>query len=120
MKSFTPRKDAQIMALELYAILCGIDTFKNECSKRNVIIWTDNVGGECALRKQSSKAMDHNRLVHAIWSRTIDCSMGMWINRVPSELNIADGPTRPSEMIGDSILKELGAQNVLCLTPAVP
>ena len=114
MKQFDKRNDDQIMNLELYAILCGLKTFSAECFGCHVSIWTDNVGGECALKKQSAKACDHNKLVHAIWSCAIDLNCSIWFNRVPSALNIADGPTRPDENINCSVLHSMGAKQAVC------
>ena len=100
------------MAYELMAILLAIETFKDKCQNANVRVWTDNIGGECAFRNQSSKSVDHNALVHLVWLCVAKINAGLWIERVPSALNLADGPTRPTEEIGTSILKELGARPV--------
>ena len=111
------RNDDQIMALELYAILAGILSFRDQIRNSNVIIFTDNVGGECALKKQTAKAMDHNMLVHHIWANAAALKSGIWIERVPSAQNIADGPTRPGEEVAMSILNKLQATECMCRLP---
>ena len=103
------RNDDQIMALELYTILFGLGNFNSKVANSNLTILTDNAGGECALRKHAAKAPDHNMLVHKIWVTAASLKIGIWINRVASSLNIADGPTRPWENVGSSLLNKLGA-----------
>ena len=117
VKLFDARSDNQIMALELYAILTGICSFRKHIANKTVRIWTDNVGGECALKKQTAKAQDHNRLVHRIWVLAAQLNCGIWIGRVPSALNIADGPTRPNEAIAMSVLDRLAATEIACKLP---
>ena len=59
-----------------------------------VRVWTDNAGGEGALKKGAAKASDHNFLVHATWLLAAKNNVGLWINRVPTDDNIADEPSR--------------------------
>ena len=114
---FEKRNDDQIMGLELYAIWASLETFERECHGASVRIWTDNVGGEHALHKQSAKSRDHNYIIHKVWKKAAEINAGLWINRVPSSENIADGPTRPDENVGLSLLKHLGATKVHCKLP---
>ena len=106
------RADDQIMAYEIMAILMGIETFKDECCNSVVKVWTDNTGGECALRNKSSAAVDHNMLVHLAWLKAAEISAGLWFERVPTKANIADGPTRPNGNIGLRIMNSIGAVEV--------
>ena len=114
---FEQRNDKQIMGMELLAILAGIETFKDKCQGARVRIWTDNIGGECALRKQACKAVDHNALVHLVWTKAAELNAGLFINRVPSCENIAHGPTRPDEEISSLVLHKLGAARRDCKLP---
>ena len=116
-EKFEQRNDKQIMGMELLAILAGIETFKDKCQGARVRIWTDNIGGECALRKQACKAVDHNALVHLVWTKAAELNAGLFINRVPSCENIADGPTRPDEEISSLVLHKLGAARRDCKLP---
>jgi hypothetical protein len=75
-----------------------------------VRLWTDNQGGEGALRRGSAKAHDHNAVVHAAWLMAAANSIGLFVGRVPSALNVSDGPTRPEGLIASSILSDLGAE----------
>ena len=91
------RDDNQIMGLELLAILVGLETFTHKLKGASVRIWTDNAGGELALKKQAGKASDHNALVHLVWTKAAQINAGLYINRVPSCESIADGPTTPQK-----------------------
>ena len=64
---FDDRSDNQIMAQELLAIVVGLCTFIGNLAGRTVRVWTDNAGGEGALRTGAAKSCDHNLLVHAVW-----------------------------------------------------
>ena len=88
------RKDEQIMAMELIAIVVGLATFMERCRGRCIRVWTDNAGGEGALRKKAAKQSDHNALVHAVWLMAARNNVGLWIERVGTKDNIADDPSR--------------------------
>ena len=88
------RKDEQIMAMELIAIVVGLATVMARCRGRYIRIWTDNARGEGALRKKAAKQSDHNALVHAVWLMAARNNVGLWIERVGTKDNIADDPSR--------------------------
>ena len=77
------------------------------------MIWSDNKGAEGTIRKGGlphkcvrpiasvlyylkgcSKSFDHNSLVHVIWKRCAELRLGIWVERVPTKVNIADDPSR--------------------------
>ena len=109
---FESRNDAQIMCLELLAILMGLETFSERCRGKNIRVWTDNVGSEHALIKQAGRRTDHNAIVHSTWLTAARIGAGLFINRVPTHQNIADGPTRPNKDIAKTLLNVLGAEEV--------
>ncbi len=41
-----------------------------------------------------TRNFDHNSLVHCLWKRFLELRMAVWIERVPTEVNIADDPSR--------------------------
>ena len=89
-----PREDAQIMALELMAILVALRTFGPQLRGQTVRVWSDNVGAECTLRAGTASCIDHNLLVYAVWLEAIRHGLALWFERVPSDDNIADEPSR--------------------------
>jgi len=92
--AFSYREDNQIMGLELLAILVGLITFADILEGYDVRIWTDNAGGEGALRKGASKSTDHNLLVHGTWLFAAKHRIGMFVKRVGTKENCADDPSR--------------------------
>ena len=46
----------------------------------------------------SGKAFDQNAIVHSIWMKLTELGCGAWIERVPTEANIADSPSRRPAM----------------------
>ena len=91
---FTQRADKQIFGLEALAVVLGLESFRDELRDKHVSIYTDNAGVLGALTKGSTKEPDHNTMVHLLWHRIAVDKLGVWFNRVPTDDNIADGPTR--------------------------
>ena len=94
LANFVERRDAQIMGLELLAVVFGLCTFLDDVRGKYVRIYIDNTGGESALEKGAARSADHNLLVHSVWHLGARYGFGIWIERVPSSLNIADEPSR--------------------------
>ena len=108
LEDLAPRRDSQIMALELLAIALGLATFSELLADRRVVIWSDNVGAEGAVRSGRASAWDHSRIIHAMWFLIARTRCSPWFARVPSAENIADLPSR--EEYG--LLRLLGADFV--------
>jgi hypothetical protein len=102
---FRARKDNQIMALELLALALGLSTFGAQCRERRVRLFSDNVGAERCTKKGSAREWDHTALIHSIWLKAARLQAQLWVERVPTEENIADLPSRESY----SLLQRLGA-----------
>ena len=108
---------------ELLAIVLGLASFLPEVKGERVVVYSDNkgcpacaklrlladlcsAGAELSTARGSSKADDHNRIVHDIWTFAWQHRVQLWLERVPSAQNISDSPSR-----GDhQLLSELGAQ----------
>ena len=48
----------------------------------------------------SAKAFDQGCLIHAIWLQLAQLKCGAWVERVPTEENIADHPSRSALVCG--------------------
>ena len=103
---FVERKDKQIFGLETLAVVLGMESFREQLRGKHVTIYTDNVGVQGALTRGSTKEPDHNEMVHLIWRRITCDQVGVWFDRVPTDDNIADGPTRRWTEALDSICAE--------------
>ena len=116
--------DKNIMALELLSILLGVSTFLPYLRGRCVQIWSDNTGAEGSLRKGVGSKVELNSAIHQFWVLAASEKFGVYVDRVPTEVNIADGPSR----VDYGLLRNvLGAQWVEPLVldafladPAVP
>ena len=94
MNAFCPRRDQQIMGQELLAVVFGMSTFLDELRGCCVRVWIDNAAGEAALEKGAAASSDHNVLIHGIWLLAARHGFTIWVERVASEFNIADEPSR--------------------------
>jgi hypothetical protein len=113
IEAYRERNDAQIMTLEIMAILVALTTFSNVLCGASVRVWTDNVGGECTLRKGTAKQEDHNLLVFAVWLQAARIGCSLWFERVGTKDNIADQPSRGY----DEAVTMLGARWVEAVVP---
>ena len=82
MATFQSRQDNQMMGLEVLAVALGLSTFGQRLKGRTIRTWIDNAGGEGALRNGSTRADDHNLLVHAIWLLAARMNSALWVERV--------------------------------------
>ena len=94
LSMFKPRKDNQIMGLELLSISLGMATFEHLMAGRNTIVHSDNTGSESAFRRGTAVSYDHAQLVHAQWTHAAQKNISMWVKRVSTDDNIADLPSR--------------------------
>jgi hypothetical protein len=110
-----PRNDAQIMAWELLSILYGITAFGDLLAGKTFRIWSDNQAGCHSIIRGGAMAADHNLLVHKFWTLCFARRMNPWLEQIPSDDNLADGPTR-SDL---QVCWALGAQQVWAHVPPV-
>ena len=108
MEAFRHRRDNQIMGLELLAISLGLSSFERLLAGRNVIIHCDNSGAESAVRRGTAVSLDHAQLVHAQWTHAAEHGISLWVERVSTDDNIADLPSRNEFQV----LEQAGAQYV--------
>ena len=96
------------------AILLALASFDNLIRGRKVVLYTDK-GAEGTTKKGSAKAIDHNALIHAIWVLALELKTHLWIERVPSKLNLADSPSRYEF----EVMEDIGGKWVHPRLPAV-
>ena len=105
------RADNQITALEIMAIGVGLSTFADLLAGRKVLVFSDNTGAEvrasscaafsliwrgaqAAARKGSCRAWDLGWMIHELWTLAVLNKIHLWIERVASDDNISDLPSR--------------------------
>ena len=78
----------------LFAQLLGLSSFAAKLQGRNIMIFSDNTSAEAATRRGSCREFDQGCLIHTIWLKLAQLRCGVWVERVPTEDNIADHPSR--------------------------
>jgi len=94
LDALLPRKDEQILALEIIAVLLVLVTFPDYCADALIRFHVDSQSALGILRKGAASSSDHNFLSGIFWMLSAGLPAGVWLDWVPSHLNIADGPTR--------------------------
>ena len=59
-----------------------------------MVIYSDNKGAEAAVRRSSAKSWDHCQIIHEVWTVALRIGAHLWIERVSSEDDIFDFPSR--------------------------
>ena len=82
-------------------------SFRRLLQSALLTIYVDNDGVSAAFVKGASDSPEFNSMVAVFWLFVARFQMHPIFYRVESKANIADGPTRPSD-VGCSLLIELG------------
>jgi hypothetical protein len=83
-----------INPLETFAVLVALHTFKEQLRDTSITIYIDNNTAKSAISNGSSECQVSNQIAGEIWALAYENSMSIWVERVKSELNIADLPSR--------------------------
>ena len=108
-RQFSQRADSQITGLEILAVALGLCTWESSLQGRDLIVFSDNTAAEAILKKGCASACDHRALAHVFWSVIGALDMRVLIERVPTEVNIADLPSREEY----DLLARLGARRTV-------
>lgn len=99
-------KQNHMSQLELLAAPFAISTWKSKCSNRSILLFVDNNGAAANLVKGYSAQVDSAAIVGHFWLLAASLKLSVYIDRVESKSNIADGPSREEF----ELLKSLGAR----------
>jgi len=88
-----PRK-TQIVMIELVAVILAIETFKQELAGKFVLLLIDSEAVEAALIKGYSSKEDICELVGVFWDMALEHNISFYVDRVPTDANPADAPSR--------------------------
>ena len=86
--------------------MLGLSTFADFIEDRSLCVFSDTVRSEHCAKRGSAKHWDHTCIVHSIWRRAAALKTALWIERVPTDDNIADLPSREDY----DLLERIGAQ----------
>jgi hypothetical protein len=79
---------------ELYPSLLALQRWAKNIAGRRVILFVDNDGARGSLLKGVSRSRPSARIVQAFWQIAAAAELYIWVDRVPSKSNPADGPSR--------------------------
>eukprot|EP00435_Cladocopium_sp_Y103_P058671 s40_g20.t1 len=80
--------------LELLAAPCAFETWAEHLQSREVILFTDNDSAAANLVKGYSPQVDSSSIVGEFWLLASRLRAHVYVDRVESKSNLADGPSR--------------------------
>jgi len=87
-------KTRVIHQAELLPAKLALDLWAPRLEGRRVIVFIDNAAAEGALVRGASSSEPSARIVGRFWETATRHALDIWIARVPSKSNPADGPSR--------------------------
>ena len=93
VQKWIPRK-TQIVLVETFAAVLAIEALGDKISNKTVLLFVDAEATQAALIKGYSAKEDMCGLVGYFWEMCADLSAGVYIDRVSTDANPADGPSR--------------------------
>jgi hypothetical protein len=90
----------QIFMIELVAIILALETFRYYLHNTNVLLLVDAEAVEGALVKGYSSRSDVSLLVGKFWELAQELGAAIYVDRVPTDANCSDGPSRDKVYIG--------------------
>ncbi|CAE7645183.1 unnamed protein product [Symbiodinium necroappetens] len=112
-EKWIPRK-TQIVPIEMIAPILALETFRDHVRNKDVILLIDSEAVEASLVKGYSSKEDLCELVELFWELLLEYRANFFIDRVSTDANFADWPSRDHLEIGESA----GWETVLCSWPA--
>lgn len=107
-RSFAPRNP--IEQIETAAVLLLLEVFNDELIDTDVRLFVDNIAAQGSLIRGFSRSLSQALLCGAVWGRVASARVGLWVDRVESDANIADVPTRPDKVARFALLRSLGVR----------
>ena len=93
MARWLPRLN-QIALIELFAVVLAVHTFRSVLAGQRLLIFVDSESVEGALIKGYSRTQDICELVGIFWSLVAELDTLVYIDRVSTDANISDKPSR--------------------------
>ena len=102
IRHWLPRS-TQICMVELVATVLALHTFKAYLKGKTVLLLVDAEAVEGALVKGYSARSDLCELVGVFWDIVLDLKALVYIDRVPTDANCSDAPSRDKLWIGEAL-----------------
>ena len=97
-----PRK-SQIAMVELFATVVALKTFETRIAGSWSLLLVDSEPVQGALVKGYSSRGDLCELVGLFWNLALDLKINLYIDRVPTDANPADPPSRNNMSVGTNL-----------------
>ena len=102
IKKWLPRK-SQIAMVELFATVVALKTFEGHLAESWSLLLVDSESVQGALVKGYSAREDVCELVGVFWKIALDLKVNLYVDRVPTDANPADPPSRNHMDVGESL-----------------
>jgi hypothetical protein len=102
IKTWLPRKN-QIALVEIFAVVLAIAHFGSELAGKRIIILIDSECALDALIKGQSKFQDVVKLVKFFWDLVAEFQVDVYLDKVSTDANPADGPSRGKKAEAESL-----------------
>ena len=99
--------------VELVGAVVAMETFRDYLKDKSVILLVDAEAVEGALVEGYPAREDICELIGKFWDHALELNCSVYIDRVPTDANCADNPSRNKLKIGES----LGWKTVLARWP---
>ena len=93
----------QIFMAELVATVLALETFRDYLFGKHVLLFVDAEAVEGALVKGYSSRSDVSLLMGRLWDLALELNCFIYIDRVPTEPNCSDAPSRDHLEIGEAL-----------------
>ena len=91
----------EIYGLEMFAMVSAVITLGEQLRGKRIMLFLDNNAASGALIKGSSRVLIVLAMIESFWGCLARLSASCWVERVASEANPADAPSR-----GDPLFRE--------------
>ena len=102
LDAWIPRK-TQICMVELVGVVIAMETFRDYLRGKSVILLVDAEAVEGALVKGYSARTDVCELIGKFWDLALELDCSIYIDRVSTDANCADNPSRNKLQIGEAL-----------------
>ena len=103
-------KGNYIQFMEMSAAVLFVATFGQFCWDGNVTFFCDNVAQQGSLSKGFTRDFDNAVLAGVFWDMVAEKGINLWVERVTSEENLSDVPTREDDWAAHPVMEYFGVE----------
>ena len=103
VKSRWLRRSTQIVPVEMIAAVLALETFAERIRGADIMLFIDSEAVEAALIKGYSSKEDLCRILSVCWDLAFQLSVRVFIDRVSTDANPADWPSRDKLHVGEAV-----------------